>query len=72
MRTIPGTADDYRRCDYDDLCEEARESIDAILSAHVVGAMKEPVAMMLLRFIGMSDVAASDLLAAERFEAAQP
>lgn len=71
-RTIPGTADDYSRCDYDELCEEAREGIDAILSAHTAGAMREPVALMLLRFLGMCDYAAKDLLAAERFEASQP
>ena len=71
-RTIPGTADDYSRCDYDELCEEAREAIDAVLSAHTAGVMREPVALMILRFLGMCDVAAADLLAAERFEASQP
>lgn len=72
MRTIPGTADDYSRCDYDELCDEARDAIDAVLSAHTSGVMSEPVAMMILRFIGMCDDAARDLLAAERFEASQP
>lgn len=72
MRTIPGTADDYSRCDYDELCEEAREAIDAVLSAHTAGVMREPVALMILRFLGMCDDAAADLLAAERFEASQP
>lgn len=71
MRTIPGTADDYSRCDYDELCSEAREAIDAVLSAHVAGVMREPVALMILRFLGMCDVAAVDLLAAERHEASQ-
>jgi hypothetical protein len=32
MRTIPGTFDDISRCDYDELCDEARDGIDAILS----------------------------------------
>jgi len=72
MHTIPGTADDYSRCDYDELCQEAREAIDAVLASHVAGVMREPVALMILRFMGMSDAAAADLLAAERFEAAQP
>lgn len=72
LRTIPGTFDDYSRCDYDELCDEAREAIDAVLSAHTAGVMREPVAMMILRFIGMCDDAARDLLAAERFEASQP
>lgn len=71
-RTIPGTADDYSRCDYDELCAEAREAIDAILFAHTDGAMGEPMALMLLRFIGLCDVAAVDLLASEREEALQP
>lgn len=71
MRTIPGTADDYSRCDYDELCDEAREAIDAVLSAHTAGVIHEPVATMILRFIGMCDAAARDLLAAERFEASQ-
>lgn len=71
MRTIPGTFDDISRCDYDELCAEARDGIDAILSAHVAGVMQEPVALMLLRFIGLCDAAASDLLAAERIEASQ-
>lgn len=71
MRTIPGTADDYSRCDYDELCSEAREAIDAVLSAHTAGVMREPVAIMILRFLGMCDVAAVDLLAAERHEASQ-
>lgn len=70
-RTIPGTADDYARCDYDELCSEARDGIDAILSAHVSGAMREPDALMLLRFLGMCDAAAVDLLSAERIEASQ-
>lgn len=69
MRTIPGTYANVSRCDYDDLCAEAREGIDAVLSAHVAGTMKEPVAIMLLRFLGMHDAAASELLEAERIEA---
>lgn len=72
MRTIPGTADDWSRCDYDELCDEAREAIDAIVSAHTAGVMREPTALMILRFLGMCDAAAGDLLAAERFEASQP
>lgn len=72
VRTIPGTADDYVRCEYDELCSEAREAIDAVLAAHTAGVMKEPVATMILRFLGMCDVAAHDLLSAERFEASQP
>lgn len=71
-RTIPGTADDWSRCDYDELCAEAREAIDAVLSAHVAGAMREAPALMLLRFIGMCDAAAVDLLAAERLEEGTP
>lgn len=69
MRTIPGTADDYSRCDYDELCAEAREGIDAILSAHTAGLVREPVALMLLRFLGLCDAAAVDLLASERVSA---
>ena len=72
MRTIPGTADDYSRCDYDELCDEAREAIDAVLSAHIAGTMKEPVALMIMRFLGLCDVCASDLLESERREASQP
>jgi hypothetical protein len=71
MRTIPGTYDNISRCDYDELCAEAREGIDAVLAGHTAGVIREPVAMMLLRFIGMCDEAARDLLAAERFEASQ-
>ena len=71
MRTMPGTFDDISRCDYDELCEEARDGIDAILSAHTAGVMREPVALMLLRFVGLCDAAAVDLLAAERIEASQ-
>jgi hypothetical protein len=33
--------------------------------------MREPEALMLLRFIGLCDAAAVDLLAAERIEASQ-
>jgi len=54
------------------LCDEAREAIDAIVSAHTAGVMREPTALMILRFLGMCDAAAGDLLAAERFEASQP
>lgn len=71
MRTIPGTFDDISRCDYDELCEEAREGIDAVLAAHTAGVMKHDTAMMLLRFIGLADVAADDLLTSERIEASQ-
>lgn len=71
-RTIPGTADDYSRCDYDELCGEAREAIDAILAAYVAGAMQEPVALMIMRFIGMCDHCADGLLESERLEASQP
>ena len=72
LRTIPGTADDYSRCDYDELCTEAREAIDAVLAAHTSGTMNEPVAIMIMRFLGMCDAAAQDLLIAERFEVSQP
>ena len=72
MRTIPGTADDWSRCDYDELCPEARDAIDAILFAYTDGAMKEPVALMLLRFIGMCDAAAADLMVDELLESSKP
>lgn len=70
--TIPGTYADISRCDYDELCEEARIAIDATLAAHTSGVMGEAVALMLLRFLGMCDAAAMDLLEAERLEASQP
>lgn len=73
IRTIPGTFDDYSRCDYDELCSEARDAIDAVVRSHAHGSrMDGDTAMMLLRFLGMCDVAAADLLSAERDEASQP
>lgn len=71
LRTIPGTFDDISRCDYDELCDEAREGIDAVLAGHTAGVIKHGTAMMLLRFLGLADVAADDLLIAERIEASQ-
>ncbi len=38
MKTIPGTGDDYSRCDYDELCSEAREAIDAVVALLTVSA----------------------------------
>lgn len=72
MKTIPGTGDDYSRCDYDELCSEAREAIDAVVNSHALGMkMSGPVAMMLLRFLGICDAAADDLLTAACEEATQ-
>lgn len=70
---IPGTFDDYSRCSYDELCEEARRAIDGVVNSHALGArISEPVALALLKLLGMSDVDATDLLADARTEATQP
>jgi hypothetical protein len=72
LRTIPGTADDYSRCDYDELCAEAQDGINAIISAHTAGEMTLEVMTMLLRFIGLCDRAVSDMIAdAARLEGHQ-
>lgn len=73
MRTIPGTYIDYQRCSYDELCQEARDAIDAVVNSHAFGAqMNEQTALMLLRFLGMNDGEADDLLTDARLEAMKP
>jgi hypothetical protein len=69
---IPGTFDDYQRCSYDELCQEARTAIDAIVNSHALGArMDEQTALALLRLLGLSDHEAADLLADVRHEASK-
>lgn len=68
--TIPGTYANISRCEYDDLCIEAREAIDAVVNAHSVGSpITERVALALLRHLGLADDVADDLLSAARIEA---
>jgi hypothetical protein len=70
--TMPGTFDNVSRCSYDELCAEARAGIDAVVNSHTLGMrMPESIALMLLRFIGMDDDEAADLLTSAREEASQ-
>lgn len=72
MSTIPGTAENFVRCSYDELCQEARDAIDAVVNSHALGMkMTEAVALSLLRFIGLDDDEADDMLTAAREEATQ-
>jgi len=72
-KTIPGTADDYVRCSYDELCREARDAIDAVVNSHALNTrINGEDALMLLRFLGMCDAEAADLLSDARHEASQP
>lgn len=69
---IPGTYDDISRCDYDELCDEAREAIDAVVNSHALGApISEPVALAILKLLGLCDLVADELLSAARIEAQQ-
>ena len=70
--TIPGTPDPYIACSYDELCTEAQSAIDGVVNLHALGArITEPVALAILRFIGMDAGEASDLLADARHEASK-
>lgn len=68
--TIPGTYENISRCEYDDLCSEAREAIDAVVNSHSVGSrISERVALALLRHLGLADDVADELLSDARIEA---
>lgn len=70
MLTIPGTFDDISRCSYDELCSEAQQAIDAVVNSHTVGSrISEPLALAILRLLGMSDDEADELLSDARIEA---
>lgn len=70
---MPGTYDDYSRCSYDELCSEARDAIDAVVNSHALGMrIGTNDALMLLRFFGLCDAEADDLLIDARHEASQP
>jgi hypothetical protein len=68
--TIPGTPDDYVACEYDELCSEARQCIDAVVNSNSVGTrIGDDVAMAILRFLGVQSDEAGDLLEDARIEA---
>lgn len=57
---------------YDVLDHETQAMVDAVLGAHVAGAMHEGDAVRIMRRLGMQSGEAIELLDAERLEAAQP